>query len=236
MKKNDKTKLELIRVEGIKQLIKSTSTKTNLEQLIKDLFHKEVKDGYDSLDSLNKSQLIMIVNELNISSNNINEIYEQFRYGLKPGFIIFNYITNSGNCLDIDVMSKQIVLELENMLYSNDPRYKRLKLKDSENVGTSTYEFSFEFLSKYNYIDETDTATTIYELKDCFVWVNVENGFIAIKSCPNDIQNRLINIFSKILNATMYNIKITKSLIGKIFSGRVKKGSFVNINPKEDEV
>lgn len=237
MLKNDKTKLELIRLEGIRNLIIKKIPKIELNNIVKQELKIESKDCYDTLKTLKRYQLIKIIeNCSNINSDDIDNYYEQFRYGLKPGFTIFNFLKSEIKGIEIDKATSFINEKLDAITYLEDAKFKNLSLKDILEIKESTFEFSFVYLSKYTYIAETDEPDFIYELKDCFVWINFENNFIAIKNCPSDIQNKLLDIFSTLLNTSFYNIKMTRKLISAVFNGNIKKGTFVKPNAGDDEV
>ena len=195
------------------------------------------KDCYESLKNLKRYQLIKIIEQITkITSQDIENSYEQFRYGLKPGFTIFNFSKSNIDILNVEIVTLEINSMLDKISYLEDAKFKNLKLKNIQEIKDNTYEVSFVYLSKYTYISEEDEPNYIYELKDCFVWLNLDNNFIAIKNCPNDIQNKLLMCFSKILNVSLYNIKITKKLIAEVFNGKIKKGTFTKPDANEDEV
>lgn len=237
MLKTDKTKLELIRLEGIRILITKKIPEIELKKILKDILDIESKDCYETLKRLKRYQLIKIIEHSHIiTTQDIENSYDQFRYGLKPGFTIFNF-----SKLELDKFNfENVNIEINNILnkisYLEDAKFKNLKLKNIQEIKDDTYEFSFIYLSKYTYISEEDEPNYIYELKDCFVWVNLNSKFIAIKNCPNDIQNKLLMCFSQILKVSLYNIKITKKLISEVFNGKIKKGTFIKPDAKEDEV
>ena len=237
MIKSVKTKLELIRLDGIRSLIVNKINEEQLIEIIKQEFNLDSKKCYETLKKLNRSQLIKIIDKSNIiSSNDIDETYEQYRYGLKPGFTIFTFLNSGLSEINSDEINKKIENKLTGLHYFEDSKFKSLTLKNIMEIRDNTFEFSFTYLSKYTYINDSDEPDYIYELKDCFVWVNLKNNFLAIKNCPNDIQNKLLNLFSNILNVSLYNIKITKKLINEVFNGKIKKGTFIKPDATDEEV
>ena len=237
MIKSDKTKLELIRLDGIRSLIVNKINEEQLIEIIKQEFNLDSKKCYETLKKLNRSQLIKIIDKSNIiSSNDIDETYEQYRYGLKPGFTIFTFLNSGLSEINSNEINKKIENKLVGLHYFEDSKFKSLTLKNIMEIRDNTFEFSFTYLSKYTYINDSDEPDYIYELKDCFVWVNLKNNFLAIKNCPNDIQNKLLNLFSNILNVSLYNIKITQKLINEVFNGKIKKGTFIKPDATDEEV
>ena len=237
MIKSDKTKLELIRLDGIRSLIVNKINEEQLIEIIKQEFNLDSKKCYETLKKLNRSQLIKIIDKSNIiSSNDIDETYEQYRYGLKPGFTIFTFLNSGLSEINSDEINKKIENKLAGLHYFEDSKFKSLTLKNIMEIRDNTFELSFTYLSKYTYINDSDEPDYIYELKDCFVWVNLKNNFLEIKNCPKDIQNKLLNLFSNILNVSLYNIKITKKLINEVFNGKIKKGTFIKPDATDEEV
>lgn len=237
MEKSDRIKLDLIRLDGIRNLIISKLSEEDLKIICKKEFKLDSKDYYESLKKFNRFQLIKVIeNCKSINSKDIDDAYEQFRYGLKPGFTIFNFIKAKYDDINIEKFEEIIKEKLGNFEYSEESKFKDLKFKSLLEIQNNTFEFSFDYLSKYTYITEDEEPQYIYELKDCFVWINIKNNFVAIKNCPNDIQNKLLKCFSELLQTPLYNIMITKKLIGKVFNGSVKKGTFVKPDANEDEV
>ena len=92
MIKSDKTKLELIRLDGIRSLIVNKINEEQLIEIIKQEFNLDSKKCYETLKKLNRSQLIKIIDKSNIiSSNDIDETYEQYRYGPKTRIYYFYF-------------------------------------------------------------------------------------------------------------------------------------------------
>lgn len=237
MEKSDKIKLDLVRLDGIRNLIISKISEENLKIICKKEFKLDSKNYFESLKKFNRTQLIKIIeNCKSINSKDIDETYEQYRYGLKPGFTIFNIIKPNFKDIDLNNFDNLIKGMLNNFEYLDEARFKNLRFKSILEIQQNTFEFSFDYLSKYTYISEDEEPQSIYELKDCFVWINIKNNFVAIKNCPNDIQNKLLRCFSELLQTPLYNIMISKKLISKVFNGSVKKGTFVKPDANEDEV
>ena len=237
MDKKDKTKLELIRLEGIRCLIREKISSSDLKIQLKNILQIDTNDAYETLNKLNRSQLIKIIEASEkFDPNDINLVYEQYRYGLKPGFTIYSFVKSSKIFLDEKDDFKFIDEKLKSICYYEDSKFKKLDVKNVASISSNTYEYSFTYLSRYTYISEYDEPDFVYELKDCFVWINIENRFLAIKNCPNDIQNKLIDVFSKLFGVQLYNIRITKNLISKIFTGNIKKGTFIKPDANDDEV
>ena len=75
----------------------------------------------------------------------------------------------------------------------------------------------------------------IYELKETFVWISIEDNFVAIKNCDERVIKKLSLVISQIYEAELYPIILTKELVKKVFGDRRKKVSGINLNANEKE-
>lgn len=237
MKKEDKTKLELVRIEGIcKLILEKIENESTLKSKIENITKTNIKDTKAALKKLNRYQLISIIESTNnINSKDIDNIYEQYRYGLKPGFTIFSF-SNVEKDTNINQIEKEIRERLNEIGYIEGQNYTNLKYKSCTKIDEDVYEYSFTYLSKYTYISEKEEPKYIYEMKETYVWMSKNKSFLAIKNSPNKITNDLKNIFEEIFKIELYNIKISKKLIEKIFDMKnMKKGSYIKLDAGEDE-
>lgn len=231
----DKRKLELVRIEGIVNLI----SKNIPNGKIADLCKSELKIEYKNINDLrriSKGNLIKIIDKSGLElTKEIDATYEQFRYGLKPSITIFSFELNDDMHIDEAALEINIKKKLEGVSYKEDAKFKNVRLKNVEKINGDTYEISLDYLHRYIYINESEMPDSIYELKDCFVWVGIEKRFVAIQNCPPDVQKRLTLIFSTIVGKPLHNIRITTELINKIFKGPKKKSTLVIPHAKENE-
>lgn len=232
----DKRKLELVRLEGIVNLI----SKNIPDGKIADLCKSELKIEYKNIDDLrriSKGNLIKIIDKSGLElKKEIDDTYEQFRYGLKPSITIFSFELNDDMSIDDKAtLEINIKKKIQDISYKEDAKFKNIRLKNVEKIIDDTYEISLDYLQRYTYINENEMPDSIYELKDCFVWLGTEKRFVAIQSCPSDVQKRLEIIFSSIVEKPLHNIRITTELIEKIFKGCKKKSTLVKPDAKENE-
>ena len=231
----DKRKLELVRIKGIVDLISKNIPNDKIVYLCKtelNIDHKNI----DDLKKMCKSNLIKVIDKSGLElTKEIDVTYEQFRYGLKPSITIFSFELNDDMHIDEAALEMNIKKKLEGVSYKEDTKFKNIRLKNVEKINGDTYEISLDYLHRYIYINESEMPDSIYELKDCFVWVGIEKRFVAIQNCPPDVQKRLTLIFSSIVGKPLHNIKITAELINKIFKGPKKKSTLVIPHAKENE-
>lgn len=237
MNQKQRTKLELIRLEGICKMIMDKVPSDELKNRIENVTGSSVQDCKSALYRLPRYQLIRII-ELAaslISSEDIDAAYEQYRYGLKPGFTLFSINTKCKKCSQSAVITA-INEELIKIVDGEEDKYKGLKYKSYTKIDEEVTEYSFSYLSKYSYLSEEEEPKFVYEFEEVFVWISIKDGFLAIKNAPDKVGTILKRIFSAIYNTQISNIKITKTLINKIFGeNNLRKGSYIKLNASDSE-
>lgn len=234
MKKEIKTKLDLIRLEGLCKLIRSKYNEDEIKNKIYKITNTEVRDE-KALDKLSRRQLIKIIEDSNINDEEIEKYYEEYRYGLKPGFTIYSF--KNGKRYPENTVVEKIKEEL--IKFSNikeeQPPIKNIRYNNRDIFNKELCEYSFFYSKKYTYIDENEEPTYIYELKETFVWISIKNNFVAIKNCDERVVKILVNVISNIYETELNSIVLTKELINKIFGEKRKKVAGVNLNASDKE-
>ncbi|ERI94633.1 hypothetical protein HMPREF1982_00770 [Clostridiales bacterium oral taxon 876 str. F0540] len=238
MNKQHRIKLDLIRIEGICKMLLSKIDHDELKNKIETVTKvSDIKDIKSAINRLSRQQLIKII-ELSpscIKGKDIDQAYEQYRYGLKPGFILFQ-VSRAAKKVSIAAIEKEVKESLDNLVDGELDNYKGLKYKNKSKIVENVYEFTFMYLSKYSYISENEEPKYIYELEECFVWISLEDNFIAIQNSPNKVINIFKKIFAKVYEASVNNVKLTKTLIKEIFDeSSMKKGAFYKPTAGKDE-
>ena len=231
----DKRKLELVRIKGIVNLISKNIPNDKIVDLCKTELNMDYKKIND-LKKMSKENLIKIIDKSGLElAKEIDVTYEQFRYGLKPSVTIFSFESKDDLFINEKMLEMNIKEKLDDVSYKENAKFKNIKLQNLEHMNEDPYERSFDYLYRYTYIIEGEIPDSIYELKDCFVWLGVEKRFVAIQNCPQKKKKKLEIIFSSIVGKPLHNIRITTELIKKIFKGRKKKSTLVKPNAKENE-
>ncbi len=232
-----RTKLELIRIEGICRMLLKKIDEEQLINLVENVTKTSSKDIKKAIFRLPRYQLIEIIERAGnaISTQDIDEAYEQYRYGLKPGFTLFS-INQKCKKTNEAIAYKEISERLTKVPYTDDENIKSITAKAHTKIGTSVIEYSFSYLNKHSYLTEKEEPAFVYEYEECFVWIDIENGFLAIKNAPDKVLTILKRAFSAAYDTQFSNIKLTKKLIHDIFGDEhIKKGSFIKPNASDDE-
>jgi hypothetical protein len=237
MTSKQRTKLELIRIEGICRMLLSKIDEGVLSEIVENVTHASSPDIRKGIFKLPRYQLIEVITRLGsaITENDIDEAYEQYRYGLKPGFTLYSINSKSKRIGEATAYT-EISTSLSQIPYEPDESIKSITAKAHNKISTSVIEYSFSYLNKHNYLTEKEEPAFVYEYEECFVWIDVKNGFLAIKNVPDKVSTHLNRAFSRAYEIQFTNIKLTKSLIRDIFGDdKIKKGAFIKPNASIDE-
>jgi len=237
MTEKQRAKLELIRIEGICRMLLSKIDKDTLSEIVENVTQISSEDIGKAIYKLSRYQLIQVIERLGtqITEKDINNAYEQYRYGLKPGFTLYS-INSKGKRLSEELAFSYISETLKSKNYSPDENIKDIQAKLFSNISENVVEFSFSYLNKHSYLNENQEPAFVYEYEECFAWIDVNNGFLAIKNVPDKVSNILKHAFSIAYSTEFTNIKLTKKLIRDIFGDKnIRKGTFFKPNASMDE-
>ena len=159
--KQSKTKLDLIRIEGLCKLILSKYDEDDIISKISNVTKTIPKDS-KAIYKLSRAQLTIIIESSNITDEEIDTYYEEYRYGLKPGFSIFSFKSNKK--LSTDQVCNKIQEKLKDISNNEEeqPAIKNIIYNNSENFKEEKItEYSFYYSKKYSYINENEEPTYI---------------------------------------------------------------------------
>lgn len=219
-----KNKLMSMQIKGIIAMITSTLPADTLEaRLLRITLQQSTSDVNKLLESQNRATLIQLI-ELSpeITTSIIDETYNKYKYGLKPGFTLYWFNHDYGNPICAEELDKIIKEYIRTLTYEYDDKYKKLDFVSSD-CFEGTFELNMTFLQRFNYIDEDAKFTHIYMLKDCFIWVNFDHHFIAINNLPDVLSKQIIALFRECFHAKISNIVITNKLLKSVFSDQDAK-------------
>lgn len=230
-----KTKLDLIRIEGLCKLIFNKIDEETIISKISNVTKSNPRDA-KALTKLSRSQLISIIEKSSINDEEINQCYEEFRYGLKPGFSIFSFKSNKK--LTLSQVSNNLKEKLKINTSENEEQLaiKNIKYVTLENFSKQNLtEYTFSFLKKHSYIDENEEPKYIYELKETFIWISTKYNFVAIRNCDDRVIKQLSSVISDIYDTELNSIYLTNELVKKIFGEKRKKVAGINLQANDKE-
>lgn len=233
-----KLKLESMQIKGIQWMIWNNIDKDNIEsRLLQIKKQGSTNDIQKLVNSQSRSVLIQLIEKSpEITISIIDTAYEKYRYGLKPGFTLFWAKRTETITFSLNDIETKIRGFLSGLPYNSDDKYKNLEFVAVVKFG-ETYEVSFSYLQRFNYINPEGEFTYIYMLKECFAWIGIDNDFVAINNMPEVLMNSLKRFFSNLFHANITNIKITNSLLNKVFfSDNAKRVTRHNTNPPKNQL
>ena len=238
LNEEQRIKLESMQIKGIRWMIWQNIDKEDIESRLLSIKGQGlINDLTKFVNSQSRSTLIKLIEiSPEISSTTIDVAYEKYRYGLKPGFTLFWAKRSDAISISKEVLENNLKEYLSNLQFGEEDKYKGLEFTSILQFG-DTYEVSMSYLQRFNYIDSNGEFTFIYIMKECFVWVGIERNFIAINNMPEVLMSHLKRFFSKLYSADITNIKITNSLLKKVFSAdNTKRITRHNPNPPDNQL
>ena len=214
--------LDLMRIEGICQMLSKTLEPESLEMRFLSVSGQSRVDNVKhSLSLLSKVDLRKIIDiSPEITDEVIKSFYDEYRYGRKPGFVLYWANGFVGKAIHENKLKASLIAYLESKKYNADARYKNLKLVGiatwCEN-GFQVHELGLSYLKKYSYITEDNQFDYIHELVDCFVWINVEKGFVAFYNMPPTIERILKAFILDTYGVKLVGLSLDRKILDAIF-------------------
>lgn len=163
-----------------------------------------------ALQRLSRKDLICLVEKSSeITDADIDKIHELNRYGLRPGFSLCSFNMKSKE-IQPEKLKKYIAENLDVLQFVEDEQYKKLKVKSVEDIAADTLEITFSYLSKHTYLSEEEKPEYVYEYKDTFARVNINEGYLAVKNAPDRIMSLIKQVFVSIYGGKIITVCITK--------------------------
>lgn len=236
--KTQKIKLESMQIKGIRAMIWKNIKKEDIESRLLQIKKQTYTNDIQKLvNSQSRAVLIELIEQSwEITPQIIDDAYEKYRYGLKPGFTLFWAKRTNDISFELESLETKIKEFIARQKYQDDAKYKNLEFVSIIEFN-GTYEITLSYLQKFNYINEIGEFTYLYTMKDCFVWIGIDKNFIAINNMPDVLINLLKKFFSNLYCADITNIRITNQLLKKVFpSEKTKRVTRHNSNPPDNQL
>ena len=215
--------LDLMRLEGICKMLLENLEADELENKFLSVTGQQKADNVkNSLLKLTKAELRQII-ELSpsITESIVKKYYDEYRYGRKPGFVLFWASGFIGKTLNEDRLRSDLQSFLSTKNYKEDAKFKDLKCVAATcwNEGGSTvYEIGLSYLKKYSFITADNNFDYIHELTDCFAWINAEKGFVALYNMPPSVESLIKQAILQLYGVKMLGLSLNRSILDTIFN------------------
>ena len=214
--------LDLMRLEGIcKMLLESLEADELETKFLAVTGQQKVENIKNSLLKLTKAELRQIV-ELSpaITESVIKKYYNEYRYGRKPGFVLFWASSFIGKSINEEQLKNDLQRVLSGKTYKEDAKFKDLKCVAAtswEESESTVFEIGLSYLKKYSFITADNNFDYIHELTDCFAWINAEKGFVALYNMPPSIEGIIKQAVFHLYGVKMLGLSLNRSVLDTIF-------------------
>ena len=180
------------------------------------VLHRNPRNFRRALQRLNREQLTaLIASSLEISEEEINQQFEEHRYGISPSFNIYLFDPARLDRTALTGFRERFEEALKVFNASREqglPSIRRLALndlgplRDRPDVTEATYRFQ----SKLDYIDENEIAVSRYETLYGFFWLNASDGYAIIQARHPDVLKAMKEAIEEATRIHLAALVITK--------------------------
>ena len=225
-----------------------------LKNLYIEKFKKKPRDISKALENLNRDQLISLVLSSSIPEEKVNELYEEYKYGVRVSFNLFSYSNKINQSELIKILKtndpipfvkslQNLPLEktMEELTSDNVPPEEQPDIKNLimdieriENIENDFVEIPFTYESKLIYLEPTTRdLARVYELTPGFIWINTKFKVMSIHAKSKLAIDIVIKLFETAFNVKLLNPILHKNIIDEIFDRTsLESGSW--FSPEED--
>jgi hypothetical protein len=220
--------LDLMRLEGICKMLISSLDEDALESKYLSITGRAKVDNVKkALAKLSKAELRRII-EMSpaITEETIINFYNEYRYGRKPGYILYWANGFIGKTIDTIALKMQLSQLLEQKRYNDDARFKDLKcvaVEEWTEIGSTVIEVGLSYLKKYSYINADNSFDYIHELMDCFAWISVDKGFVALYNMPPTIESIIKKTILSLYGVRLLGLSLDNDTLNAIFDSSKRK-------------
>ena len=230
------TMLELIRLEGIIKMLWDTIDHDELAETVHVICQNQNENIRSELERLSRQQLIEVASQHDdiITINVVTQYYEQYRYGLKPGFTIY-LLTGDNVDIDCEALFHGFRSFLDQLPDEYGKTIRKIQCKNYSQLVDSIIEFSMSYLKKHSYLDEDESPQFVYEYEEFFIWLNMSEKYMAIKNVPDKVADITLRCIRENLHVGISYIKLTKSIIEQAFGSGQRKGTYLKLDATDSE-
>jgi len=215
--------LDLMRLEGICKMLLETLDPDELENKFLSVTGQgKVENIKNALLKLTKADLRKIIDQSPaITDSVIKKYYDEYRYGRKPGFVLFWASGFVGKTIDESQLQYDFRSILSEKSYKDDAKFKDLKLigvTKWEEVGSTVFEIGLSYLKKYSFVAPNNSFDFIHELTDCFAWISAEKGFVALYNMSPAIKAIIKQAILQLYGVKLLGLSLNRAVLDTIFN------------------
>ena len=173
------------------------------------------------IDKYSKAETIRKFRTLNLSSEIIEKIYNQYKLGKNLSFQLF-YSDQPLSNFDFSLEkwnSEITIYDLTHIKYENLPKIKNIYFSVVEDIAGEIKEISYKYhvLHKYFNDKENEEPSYIYETQYSFLWINTKNNYVVIIAKEEKVAQFIQQQFKKLFNVQLSQPQLTKETLNRIF-------------------
>ena len=227
MTENAKLALDLMRLEGICKMLTSEVESSELEATyLRVIDQNRVDNIGKAIKRLTKKQLRDILEQTSITEETVLQYFEEYRYGKKPGFVLYWAKGFMGK----ELLPKQLQGAMDSYLaefqYNVDENAKDLNCHAVDTWGsrdTPVLELGMSYLRKYSFVTEDNRFDSIYERIDCFAWISSKKGFVALYNMPPRIEAVIKLMLYRLFNVKLIGVSLNQKVLDTIILPSTRK-------------
>lgn len=214
--------LQQIPVFALRQAVTGLIDRYNMEKVL----HERIQTilGVKSrqlkrlIHRLSREQLTRLINACpEISDAQVQELFEEYRYGASPSFYIFTFNTRQLKPLVIENFRKTFEYALKSSnarMEEGLPRLRRIELNDLIALPDrkEIIEGTYRFQARLDYIDKDQNAVSTYQTLYGFFWLNTVMGYSIIQARSPEVLWGLVEAVQAGTGVSLHPLVISKQL------------------------
>jgi hypothetical protein len=240
----DYGKLRHVLIGAIRQLLYERLTLARLTQYYASHFRRNKPSNIKkTISKLSKDQLISFISKSvpEITSEDVNQLYEDFYYGARPKFQLYLLLANS----DLSNLEKKvrdafngINREIDKTHdHQHPPSFRSFELDEiAQDDEKTLLDIKFKYQARHSYIEpEREENLDIFELRHSFAWINTAKRYCAIHSGLEKTAPMVADALKE-SGARLSGIKFTREILDSVFElDQIQRASYYKGNPGQDE-
>lgn len=214
-------KLQQIPVFALRQLlidlIHSKSLDKDVTNRYISIFNSTPRSISQAIQNLHRESLVKLIKLCpEILGDDVDLLFEEYRYGSSPSFNIF--VFSDADFHSLELLRKNIeeeASEFNRPLESEEyPRLRRIFINDliELDIKEVVIEGNYSFQSRLDYIDEEQNPTSVYQTRYGFFWINLAKKYVIVHAPEKKILQAIKRSIEQSINSTLTTLVIPKSL------------------------
>lgn len=214
-------KLQQIPVFALRQLLIDLIHSKNLDEDVTNryisIFNSTPRSFSQAIQNLHRESLVKLIKLCpEILDNDVNLLFEEYRYGSSPSFNIF--VFSDADFHDLKLLRENTEKEFSEFnrpLESEEyPRLRRIFINDliELDIQKVVIEGNYSFQSRLDYIDEEQNPTSVYQTRYGFFWINLEKKYVIVHAPEKKILQEIKRSIEQSINTPLTTLVIPKAL------------------------